>query len=181
MEDGPPAAPAHTHRLPLIVRFGILGLTGAVFLLLVAVGLLATYVYQQQQYIQGKGVQRDAENARLEEQIREGMCELLDTFPAGLQGLERARTKYHCGPGIPLDQLTPQEQAQLQGNAAPVVRPETPPSTPAAPPPPVGSAAVPDPPRPTGAPVPPRPSDAPAPVDLGPVRDLLCNTLPTAC
>ena len=119
MEAGPADPPAHTHRLPPMVRVAVVGLGAAVFLLLVAVGFLTVYVYQQQQYIQGKGAQRDRETAAAQERLRQGICDLLDQLPEGGL-LERPRTKYHCGPGIPLDQLTPSEQAQVQGRVEPV-------------------------------------------------------------
>ena len=106
MEAGPPNPPAHVHRMPRVFRIAVVGLVGAVFLLLVAVGLIANAVLQQQQYIEGRGVQRDAENARLHEQIRQAQCDLLDQLPEGGL-LEAPRTKYHCGPGIPLADLPP--------------------------------------------------------------------------
>lgn len=167
--DGEPARASSPPRLPKVVRLSIIGLAAAVFLALVGVGLLATYVYQQQQYIQGKGEQRDRENAELQEQIRQSICDLLDQLPEGGL-LERPRIKYDCGPGIPLEQLTPQEQAQVRA------RPTVPP-----PPPPMGSPAVPNPPRPSTGPVPPRtgpgPMSAPTPTPpppglLGPVPDI---------
>lgn len=174
MEAGPPSPPAHTHRLPPLVRYAIVGLTGAMFCLLVAVSLLSVYVYQQQQYVQGKGEQRDRENARLEEQQRQGICDLLDQLPEGGL-LERPRTKYGCGPGIPLDELTPQEQEQVAGRnpaaVAPPVAPSPQPSTP-----PLGSGAVLDPPRPSENPPPQRPEPSPL-VDLGPVADQVCDGL----
>src|SRR5690349_12651174 len=96
MEAGPPNPPAHVHRLPAAVRFALVGLVAAVFLLLVAVSLMGVYVYQQQQYIQGRGELRDRENAQLQEQQRQGICDLLDQLPEGGL-LERPRAKYGCG------------------------------------------------------------------------------------
>ena len=125
MEAGPPDPPAHTHRLPPLVRVSIVGLGAAVFLLLIAVGFLTVYVYQQQQYIEGRGQFRDRENDRTNQRINDAICDLLDQLPEGGL-LERPRHKYGCGPGIPLDQLTPSEQAQVQGRVAPVA-PQNPP------------------------------------------------------
>ena len=180
MEAGPPNPPAHVHRLPPVVRIAVVGLVAAVFLLLVAVGFLTIYVYQANQYVQGRGEFRDRETARLQEQQRRATCDLLDQLPEGGL-LDRPRTKYHCGPGIPLEQLSPQEQAQLQGRTQP---PAAPPlrATPGVPPPqsaPLGSAARPAPSSPVPPPEPaPEPSPSPSPlVDLGPVTDPICKTL----
>lgn len=128
MEAGPPDRPEHTHRLPPVFRFAFIGLVLAVFLCLVGMGLMTTFVYQQQQFIDGKGAQRDRENVRLREEIRQAQCDLLDTFPEGVPSLERAREKYECGPGLPMSLLTPDEQAHYK----PTVRPEVAPGPPAA-------------------------------------------------
>lgn len=179
MTAEPAVPPEHTHRLPRVVRLALIGLTAAVFLSLAADGLLATYVFQQQQYIAGKGQQRDRENARTNERINSAICDLLDQLPEGGL-LERPRAKYGCGPGIPLSQLTPQEQAQLSGRAtATTVTPAAPRST-AIPKP--GSAAVPNPPRTAPGTLPPRtgpgPRSAPtptAPALLDPVTKPVCD------
>jgi len=182
MEAGPPNPPAHVHRLPPVVRIAVVGLVGAVFLLLVAVAFLTMYVYKQQQYIQGKGEQRDAERAQLQEQQRRGMCDLLDQLPEGGL-LERPRAKYHCGPGIPLSQLTPSEQAQIQSRNVPA-----PPPQPLVPlPPPASSDMHPTPgtlpprtgPGPGGpTPTPPSPAPAsPTPSVLDPVTGVACGLL----
>jgi len=187
MEAGPSNPPAHTHRLPPLVRVAIVGLGAAVFLLLIAVGFLTVYVYQQQQYIQGRGVQRDRENVQLQERIRMGVCDLLDQLPEGGL-LERPRHKYHCGPGIPFEDLTPGEQQQVQG-ANPSVVPQLPSGVQSIPGLPGGATPQPAPPQPyfptpgvaeppATVPYPPgfpppdpaQPSASPTPlVDLGPV------------
>lgn len=100
MTDEPIDAPEHSHKLPGGVRLAIAGLIVVQFLLIVAVGLISVYVYQQQQFIQGRGEYRDAEAVRLEERIRRSTCDLLDQFPEGGL-LERPRNKYGCGPGMP--------------------------------------------------------------------------------
>lgn len=104
----------HTHELPKALRSRYRMLMVAVVALLLAVGTLTFFVYQQQLYMEGKGEQRDRENARLEETLRDAFCDLLDTLPADVPSLERARERFHCGPGIPFDNLTPDEQAGLR-------------------------------------------------------------------
>lgn len=100
MESGPIFGPTHAHRLPTVVRVAVVGLSAAVLLLIVAFGLMAVYVYQQQQYIEGRGEYRDREAARMEadatERLRRGICDLLDTFPADVPSLNPARVKYDC-------------------------------------------------------------------------------------
>lgn len=99
MENVPPTAPAHVHRLPKMVRVALVGLAAAVFLLIVAVTLVSVYAARM-----------EAENT---ERTRRAACDLLDTFPADLPSLERARQKYECGDGIPRSQLSPEEQQRL--------------------------------------------------------------------
>ena len=176
MEDGPPAAPAHTHRLPPVVRISVVGLVAATFLLLIAVGLLSTYVYQQQQYIQGKGVQRDRENARLHEQIRQSMCDLLDQLPEGGL-LQRPRDKYGCGPGIPLADLPPAVRQRYAPTPAPA--PPTPRVVPAPlgePATPIPTPAVPSAPRQGPGPGGPTPAP-PSLLNPGAVTGPVCNAL----
>lgn len=117
MEAGPPSPPAHVHRLPKVVRLALSGLVFAVFLLLVAVGFLTVYVHQANQYVQGRGEYRDRETARLEEQIRTSICDLLDQLPEGGL-LDRPREKYGCGPGIPFEDL-PEDIQQRYGGQPP--------------------------------------------------------------
>jgi hypothetical protein len=167
----------HTHELPKALRSRYRLLMAAVVALVIAVGLLSVFVYQQQQYIEGKGEQRDRENARLEETQRDGFCDLLDTLPADVPSLERARERFRCGPGIPFDSLPPDEQAGLRDRGhAPSVAP----SPRAAEEPWVG----PVPRRPDAAPdrqrerqpITPEPSPAPPPlVDLGEITQPVCE------
>jgi len=132
MEAGPADPPAHVHRLPKVVRLALVGLTVAVFLALVGIGLMASAVYQANQYVQGRGEFRDREQQRLEEQIRRSTCDLLDQLPQGGL-LDRPRVKYGCGPGIPVSDLSPEEQAQLMDRSPHIVAPD---SDPLPPPPP---------------------------------------------
>jgi len=127
MEAPPANPPAHVHRLPKVVRLALVGLTVSMFLALVGIGLMAGAVYQANQYVQGRGEYRDREAVRMEqeteESIRRAMCDLLDQLPEGGL-LDRPRVKYGCGPGIPVSDLTPEEQAQLANRAPQVVAPE---------------------------------------------------------
>ena len=175
MEAGPPNPPAHVHRLPTVFRIAVVGLTAAVFLLLIATGLLATYVYQQQQYIQGKGVQRDQENARLLEKIREAQCDLLDQLPEGGL-LEAPRTKYHCGPGIPLSDLPPavRERYAPTPTPAPTLTP-LPPAASASPSRPAPGTLPPRTGPGPGGPTPTPPSSTPTPSPLRPATGLVCD------
>lgn len=202
--DDVPAAPgnAHVHRLPTSVRLALVGLTAAVFLALVGLGLMASAVYQADQYVQGRGEYRDRETARVEretrDRIRAAICDLLDQLPEGGL-LDRPRAKYGCGPGIPFEALTPEEQERITGARGspppPLVRPdppapdrtrerqpiESPPSQSAPPPPPTPPSPEPSP-TPQSAPQPapaPESSSSP-PTGLGPVIDLACE-LAGAC
>lgn len=106
-----PPSDSHEYRLPRSARLGLIMLTAAVALLLVAVGFLFVGLYQAREYIEGRGEYRDREAARMESETVENdrrlACDLLDTLPEGLRTLDRARAKYECGPGIPADQLEP--------------------------------------------------------------------------
>lgn len=155
----------HSHDLPRPLVKRVRLLTQA---LVIVGGCMAAIITLLLLLIFLKGEQRDEENARMREQLRQGQCDLLDTFPEGVPALERARGKYHCGPGIPIEDLTPDEQARLQGDAPattvqpPAVQPPTPD---------LGSPAVPNPPRPpanTPGPASPQPP-APEPEPTGPL------------
>lgn len=137
-----------------------------------------------EEYLQGKGEQRDREtaalNRRIDDAVRQGKCDLLDQLPAGPL-LDSVRGKYGCGPGIPLDQLPPEVQRELAGRSQPVAPPVDEPGQPLLrmedmlpsepppdrPPPPLAEQEL----------VPPEPPD-PAPlVDLRPVTEQVCEAL----
>lgn len=105
MESGPPDPPAHTHRLPGGVRAAILGLGAAVLLLLIAVGLMASAVYQANQYVEGRGEFRDREADRIEQaaidEVRRAACDILAALPADGAVLDQVRAQFDCGPGVP--------------------------------------------------------------------------------
>lgn len=182
MEAEPANPPAHVHRLPPVIRIAGVGLTIAVALVIVALVLVGLAVYQADQYVKGRGEYRDQENARTNERINRAMCDLLDQLPEGGL-LERPRTKYHCGPGIPLEQLTPQEQAQVRGRGAPPPEPapmRVPPRTGPGPGGPEDPAPRPSPAAASpAAPVPASPTSAPAPSPslLDPITSPVCNAL----
>lgn len=176
MDEVPPAPPAHTHKLPRVVRLAIVGLAAAVFLALIGVGLLAMYVYQQQQYIQGKGVQRDRENAEINQRITDRICDLLALAPADSPQADYYREQLACPqPGVATDQLPPAIRQQIPASSEPTSPAPTAPTTQA----PLGSSAVPNPPRPTPGQVPPRtgpgPTDEPTPGLLGPITGPVCD------
>jgi hypothetical protein len=103
MQSGPPQVPAHVHRLAGSVRWALAGLVAAVALLLVAVGLMAVYVHQANQYVQGRGEYRNAEAARLDDRIDQVVCDILGEFPAGEPRADRLRVRYDC----PIPETTP--------------------------------------------------------------------------
>lgn len=148
----PERNPSPATVCPPWLRRAVITLVVVAALELAGLSVGAVYVYQQQQYVEGRGEYRDREAARLEEQIRRSVCDLLDQLPEGGL-LERPRTKYGCGPGIPIDQLTPEEQARLQGQGAAdrSQQPAAPAGAPTAAGPPDGSIAPPPtrPPTPT--------------------------------
>lgn len=176
------------HRLEVLEKRQRKSLTLIVFLLL-AVFTLSYFVWTQEQYILGKGEQRDRENAEMEERIREGICKLLDGFPS-TPLLDLRRAEFGCGPGLPVDAFPPEVQQELNGRNQPRTAPPSE-SAQAATPPPVGTPAVPNPPRAVEAPPPPRegpgaasepeqPEPAPEPdplLDLEPATDPLCDAL----
>ena len=108
MDENPPtaSAPAHSHRLPGSVRLALSGLLAAALLLSVAVGFLTVYVYQANQYVEGRGEQRDRENDAQDVRIKRAICDLLDQLPEG-RLLDRPRAKYGCGPGLRPDEIPP--------------------------------------------------------------------------
>lgn len=65
-------------------------------------------------YILARGEERDAENERVQEQIRDSWCQALDAFPEGNPWLDPLRDQYGCGPGRPLEDLTPEQRQQIQ-------------------------------------------------------------------
>lgn len=65
----------------------------AIIVLAVAVGVLTAYIVVLKNA-------RDTEQVRIEQQIGQNNCALLDQLPAG-PVLDRLRDKYHCGPGLP--------------------------------------------------------------------------------
>jgi len=187
--------PFHHHRPPSWLRRAIIGLLALSAMNLVGLAASLYQDIQQQQYIEGRGEFRDREADRMEaeaqERLRIGICDLLDQLPEGGL-LDRPRAKYGCGPGIPLEELTPGEQAEVGSRTRPAVpsqrepeqeagsdprtstvprRPATSPSAPSrepTPPPSQPSAAP--------APAPVEPEQPPPLVDLDPLTDLLCDT-----
>lgn len=110
---------AHLCQIPRWLRRLVVALAVLATLQTVGLGLSAVYIYQQQQYVEGRGEYRDREALRIEEEtsdlLRRGICDLLDQLPEGGL-LERPRVKYGCGPGIPFDSLTPEEQDRIGGS-----------------------------------------------------------------
>lgn len=179
--------PGHTHNLPRGFRIIVKAQTAAIVALLLAVAVLSWFVWDQQAYIEGKGEERDRETVELNERINGAICALLDRLPEG-GVLERPRREYGCGPGIPLDDLPPDEADRIreQRGQPAVAAPDPldrfgPFEPPASPPVGTGGALPPSPAPATEPPAEPTPTPEPAPdpvVDLSPVTeaadDLLC-------
>lgn len=124
-DDLVPGMPFHYHRPPKWIARCIIGLLILGVLNLSGLSLSLLYDVRQQQYIEGRGEYRDREAARMkvdsEESLRRAMCDLLDQFPEG-GWLERPRMKYDCGPGIPIEALTPEEQERIKATTPPPQR-----------------------------------------------------------
>jgi hypothetical protein len=103
-------------RMPRRMVWVLAGLITAVIALTLTVAALTFYVIQDHSYVVGRGEYRDREQARLQEQLRQSLCDLLDTLPEGGL-LERPRAKYDCGPGIPLSAYPPDVRARIWGTA----------------------------------------------------------------
>jgi hypothetical protein len=178
----PATTPAgtHDHRVkntPLGLAF-----LGIVLLFLVNVGLVG--------YVLVARETRDEQTRITNQRINDGICDLLDQLPEGGL-LDRPRQKYGCGPGIPFEELAPEEQEQIMGRAPAAIRPPAPvapsPTTPAPAPDPMGGAvqvppaeaARPGAPEPAPTPTPTAPPTTPPPplVDLEPVTDPICDAL----
>ena len=191
----PPEPPVgHSHRLPswLIGSILIIGLGLLAGVVIVAKQNLATNdrLTQLEQYVAGKGDQRDAENARQNERINEAVCRVLDQLPAGR--LDVVRDQYGCGPGMAAESTTPAPSptaptgttpSPAGGAAAPGppaepgdsdVPPDAAQPGPAEPPAPPPAAAGSPPASSPG----PAPRPTPAAPERGPVIDLLCGLLP---
>jgi hypothetical protein len=186
--------PPHRHRSARRIW-------AALIALYVVVALLSYLVVINYQFVLGRGHYRDQETARVQaqttEQIRQAMCALLDGLPAGPL-LDPARDRYNCGPGVAGDDLTPEQQGQLQqfsdGFPTPVQKPGVKPLPGTAPPtvgqpaepsqePPAQPAPATSTPAPSAAPAPglppvapePAPTTAPPLVDVGGLTDQVCR------
>ena len=120
-----PAKTMHSHKESRQPRVLWVVAFVCIVILSIVCGLLTVYAVRVdariaalEEYVEGKGEQRDREAAALEKLMREldrqSACDLLDQFPEG-GWLDRPREKYNCGPGIPIEELTPEEQEQLEG------------------------------------------------------------------
>jgi hypothetical protein len=207
----PPDEPVgHTHRLPswLIGSILVIGLGLMAGLVLVAEQSIATNnrLAAVEEYVAGKGQQRDAENSALNQRIDDAVCQVLDQLPAGA-ALDPVRAQYGCGPGLtaPAAGVTGPAATDTSAPARPTSTAKPLPSTDAARPtgtagattgapsttvpapsrtPPATTATAPtsmasptEPTRP--APAPSSTSAAPTP-GRGPIAGLLCSLLP-AC
>lgn len=185
--------PYHSHRQPRmlwVIVFVCIIVLGLICGLLMAYsvrvdGRLAAL----EEYVEGKGERRDREAARAEEEskerTRQAMCDLLDQFPEGGL-LVRPREKYGCGPGMPISQLTPEEQKDLAERRSDVAPAPAPPEELS----PYGTPIIPDtsgraPRSENTQPSQPAPEAEPSPEpgpppDRGKITDLVCGVV-AAC
>lgn len=100
----PRPAVGHSHRLPSWLLVGlaiiVLGLVGSIVLVSAQATATNNRLTALEEYVAGKGHERDAENARQDQRIDAAICDLLDQLPQGGL-LDRPRQKYGCGPGLP--------------------------------------------------------------------------------
>ena len=93
------------------------------FLVIISLGLVAgivlSYVQAQrtgdrlavlEEFVEGRGEQRDRENDAQDVRIKRAICDLLDQLPEG-RLLDRPRAKYGCGPGLRPDEIPPAAEA----------------------------------------------------------------------
>lgn len=118
--------PGHGHELPPALLSRIRLLTRAVIIfgvcLLMIGTLLALLIYE-------RSARAADERGSLKREIRNSWCTALDTFPEGGASLDRLRARYHCGPGMPMASLTPEEQeewARIRPPASRLVQPQRP-------------------------------------------------------
>lgn len=102
-----PDGAGHDHDLPgsllAMLTVVIVGLAAAIVIVAVAADRRVSAL---EEYVAGRGVQRDAENQRLNDRLDRSLCNLLDRLPA-YPDLESARAEYGCGPGLPLPEEFP--------------------------------------------------------------------------
>lgn len=108
-----PVAPyddTHSHRLPRsllpLVLICVAGLVASVLIVWHASSVAAAQSARTEQrlaaleeYVAGKGEERDAETARQNERLNRFVCDVLDQLPPG-RALDRVRVNYQCGPGL---------------------------------------------------------------------------------
>jgi hypothetical protein len=100
--------PGHSHKLPLLViallGVCIAGLLAGIILMGVSVHRTNARLASLEEYVEGRGEYRDREadalEGRMEESVRQGLCDLLDQFPGPSRFLDGPRAKYGCGPGV---------------------------------------------------------------------------------
>jgi hypothetical protein len=165
----------HTHDLPedLVELVQSLGQrvrrgTAINVITLVVVGGMVVFLAL---FIVDRGEERDRQSRETNQRINDAICDLLDQLPEGPL-LDRPRDKYGCGPGIPLEDLPPEQAEQLRQQRGQTPAPSVPAESPAVPP-----QAAPGPPP---APEPSPPTDPPPLINLGPVGGLACD-LVRAC
>jgi len=98
----------HDHQVPRPLRFALVALTLMVLVLACCVWGLGVAVLRADEYVKGRGEYRDAETARMQQELNDLACGMLDTLPADEPLLHPMRDKYHCGPGVPFDELPPE-------------------------------------------------------------------------
>jgi hypothetical protein len=86
---------------------------------------LGVAVLRADDYVKGRGEYRDQEQARMQQELNDLACGMLDTLPEDQPLLRPMRDKYHCGPGVPISELPPEIQRELGfTDAAPTIEPQ---------------------------------------------------------
>ena len=111
--------PGHGHELPQALVQRVKLLTRAVVIFGVCLLMIGTLLVL---IILERSDKAANERGDLKREIRNSWCTALDTFPEGGASLDRLRDRYHCGPGMPLASLTPEEQEELARIRPPAFR-----------------------------------------------------------
>ena len=124
--------PGHTHRLPRALLLTLVVICAGLVVSIVLVSTLAVQANRQsaetnrrlealESFIEQRGNMRDRQNEDLEslieERNRQTACGLLDGLPAG-PVLDPLRATYGCGPGLSIEELSPEARTELRGYRA---------------------------------------------------------------
>jgi hypothetical protein len=99
--DRPPGSDiGHDHGLAALRAVMVVVVLGLVAGIVIVYAALTVRVSDLEEYVEGRGQARDAENARQDQRIDDAVCDVLDRLPTG-SSLDPVRAQYGCGPGLP--------------------------------------------------------------------------------